>query len=272
MLDPAQSAVTALTGSTTETVGRFRYDVPTDTWWWSPSLYTIHGFNPGEIVPTTALMTAHQHPEDQAATAELVTASIRAGKPFCSRHRILDAHRRVHTVVTIGEGIRDTNEHVTQVRGYLIDVTDALHRDLAAATQLAVSQSAETRAEIDQAKGALMITYGIDGDEAFAVLRWHSQHHNIKLRDIATTILNRTTDPALAQLPAAEKISLILSDLPTGESTNATTATAAAHLTSRDARSALDCVAGHPEMTATPGPTISSARVVARLSVTRTRR
>ena len=31
MHDPAQSAVTALTGSTTETVGRFTYDVPTDT-------------------------------------------------------------------------------------------------------------------------------------------------------------------------------------------------------------------------------------------------
>jgi hypothetical protein len=35
MPDPAQAAVTALTGTTTETVGRFTYDVPTDTWWWS---------------------------------------------------------------------------------------------------------------------------------------------------------------------------------------------------------------------------------------------
>ena len=79
MPDPAQSAVTALTGSTTETVGRFSYHVPTDTWWWSSSLYTIHGFDPGEIVPTTALMTAHQHPEDRAGTAELITAAIKAG-------------------------------------------------------------------------------------------------------------------------------------------------------------------------------------------------
>jgi len=30
-----------------------------------------------------------------------------------------------------------------------------------------------------------MITYGIDEDEAFALLRWHSQHNNIKLRDVA---------------------------------------------------------------------------------------
>ena len=79
-------------------------------------------------------------------------------------------------MVTIGEGIRDTAGCVVQVTGYLIDVTDSLHRDLAAATQQAVSQSAETRSVIDQAKGALMITYGINSDEAFAVLRWHSQH------------------------------------------------------------------------------------------------
>ena len=47
MPDPAQSAVTALTGSTTETVGRFSYDVPTDTWWWSTSLYRHPRVHPG---------------------------------------------------------------------------------------------------------------------------------------------------------------------------------------------------------------------------------
>lgn len=219
MLDPAQSAVTALTGSTTETVGRFSYDVPTGTWWWSPSLYSIHGFDPGEIVPTTALMTAHQHPDDRAATAELITASIKAGQPFCSRHRIIDAHRRVHTVITIGEGTRDHTGRVVQVTGYLIDVTDSLHRDLAAATQLAVTESAETRAAIDQAKGALMITYGINEDAAFAVLRWHSQHRNIKLRDIATAIVTGTDDPIIAGLSATEKITHILHGPRTTEAT-----------------------------------------------------
>ena len=198
MLDPAQSAVTALTGSTTETVGRFRYDVPTDTWWWSPSLYTIHGFNPGEIVPTTALMTAHQHPEDQAATAELVTASIRAGKPFCSRHRILDAQQRIHTVVTIGEGIRSDDGQIVRVCGYFIDVTDSLHRELAAATRGAVERSAGSRAAIEQAKGVLMITYGLDEDEAFALLRWHSQHTNI---NSGTSPLGSPTAPMTPTSP-----------------------------------------------------------------------
>ena len=94
MPDPAQAAVTALAGSTTETVGQFSYDVPTDSWRWSSTLYTIHGFTPGEIVPTTALMMAHQHPDDRPGAVELIKAALTAGKPFCSRHRILDARQR----------------------------------------------------------------------------------------------------------------------------------------------------------------------------------
>ena len=213
MPDPAQAAVTALTGSTTEPVGRFSYDVPTDTWWWSTSLYTVHGFTPGEIVPTTALLLAHQHPDDRARTVQLITAAVTAGKPFSSRHRILDARRRIHTVVTIGEGIRNAHGQITQITGYLIDVTDALHRDLAAATRMAVELSAATRATIEQAKGALMITYGLDEDEAFALLRWHSQHNNIKLRDIATAITDHTNDPGIADLTADGKITEILAHL-----------------------------------------------------------
>jgi hypothetical protein len=213
MPDSAQAAITALTGSTTETVGRFSYDVPTDTWWWSTSLYTIHGFTPGEIVPTTTLIRAHQHPEDRARAVQLITDAVAAGKPFSSRHRILDAQRRVHTVVTIGEGVRNEHGEIITVSGYLIDVTDALHRDIQAATRMAVELSAKTRAVIEQAKGALMITYGLDEDEAFALLRWHSQHSNIKLRDIATGITDRSNDPGIAGLTSNGKITEILTDL-----------------------------------------------------------
>lgn len=213
MPDPAQTAVTALTGSTTETVGRFSYNVPTDTWWWSTSMYGIHGFTPGEIVPTTALMMAHQHPEDRAGAVALITAAVTAGKPFCSRHRILDAQQRVHTVVTLGEGVRGDNGQIVQVCGFFIDVTDSLHRDLAAATRVAVEQSAGSRAVIEQAKGALMITYGLDEDEAFALLRWHSQHTNIKIRDIAAGIADRTNDPDIAGLSADRKITEILTEI-----------------------------------------------------------
>ena len=58
-----------------------------------------------------------------------------------------------------------------------------------------------------------MITYGLDEDEAFALLRWHSQHTNIKLRDIAAGITDRTNDPDIAGLSADGKITEILTEL-----------------------------------------------------------
>jgi len=35
---------------------------------------------------------------------------------------------------------------------------------------------------IDQAKGMLILLYGVDDDTAFDTLRWHSQNTNTKLR------------------------------------------------------------------------------------------
>ena len=216
MPDPAQAAITALTGSTTETVGRFSYDVPTDTWWWSTSLYTIHGFTPGEIVPTTALMMAHQHPDDRAARGPtdhrrghrretVLFPAPHPGRPATSPHR--RHHRRRHPRRATARSCRSAATSSTSP----MPCTATSQ----AATRLAVELSAETRAAIEQAKGALMITYGLDEDEAFALLRWHSQHSNIKLRDIAAGITDRTNDPDIAGLTADGKITEILADLTT---------------------------------------------------------
>ena len=43
-------------------------------------------------------------------------------------------------------------------------------------------------AVIEQATGALMVTYGLTADEAFALLRFHSQTRNVKLRAIAAQL------------------------------------------------------------------------------------
>ena len=53
----------------------------------------------------------------------------------------------------------------------------------------AVRDIAEKRAIIDQAKGMLMVVYGIDADAAFGLLRWQSQHHNVKLRLMAEQLV-----------------------------------------------------------------------------------
>jgi len=47
----------------------------------------------------------------------------------------------------------------------------------------------ERRAVIEQAKGMLMLVYGVDADEAFDVLRKQSQDHNVKLNLVAEQVM-----------------------------------------------------------------------------------
>ncbi|MGS0684560.1 PAS domain-containing protein [Nakamurella sp. GG22] len=43
---------------------------------------------------------------------------------------------------------------------------------------------------IEQAKGALMVTYGLTADAAFDLLRFHSQNRNVRIRAIAAQLTN----------------------------------------------------------------------------------
>jgi ANTAR domain len=154
-------------------------------------------------------MRMHQHPDDRARGVEVLEAAIRNGHPFSSRHRIVDSKGRDRMVVTIGEGIPSSGP-VLHLRGYFIDITDSLQRDLDEHSHEAVERSAESRAVIEQAKGALMVTYAIDEDEAFALLRWQSQQCNIKIRDLAAALTERLNAPELAALSPAATIGEIL--------------------------------------------------------------
>jgi GAF domain-containing protein len=58
-----------------------------------------------------------------------------------------------------------------------------------------LQQAMESRAEIEQAKGIIMATMGIDADAAFEELRHQSQYENIKLRDIAREVVERANRP-----------------------------------------------------------------------------
>lgn len=53
----------------------------------------------------------------------------------------------------------------------------------------AVREIAGKRSLIDQAKGMLMLVYGVDAEDAFTLLRWQSQHHNVKLRAVAEQVV-----------------------------------------------------------------------------------
>ena len=65
-----------------------------------------------------------------------------------------------------------------------VDVTEVLRLE-----NEQLREALESRAVIEQAKGALVLRYGIPPERAFAVLRRWSQDRNIKLRTIADALI-----------------------------------------------------------------------------------
>ncbi|MFD2794070.1 PAS and ANTAR domain-containing protein [Promicromonospora vindobonensis] len=196
-----------LAGGVRPPVGRYRLDLATGQWAWSDEVYVMHGFDPGQIVPTTPLMLSHKHPDDRARVDGLLRRAAETGQPFSSVHRIRDANGKTRTLAVTGQGRRDpATGRVTELFGYFIDVTES-HREAAARDATAsIRASAERRAVIEQAKGVLMVVYGTDEESAFELLRQASNLANIPVRDIAQTLVHLFSGPGVTVFPTREAI------------------------------------------------------------------
>ncbi|WP_072944927.1 PAS and ANTAR domain-containing protein [Rhodococcus koreensis] len=186
--------------------GSFRFYLDGQRWEWSDPVARMHGYQPGEITPTTDLLLSHKHPDDHAQVAALFDKMIHAGAPFSSKHRIIDTDRRIHHVIVVGDRMVDENGQVIGTSGYYIDVTESLEtdpREFNAALNEAVAELEKSRAVIEQAKGALMLVYGISSERAFGILTWRSQQTNTKLRVLAEHFVDALT--AEAALPASSR-------------------------------------------------------------------
>lgn len=169
--------------------GSFRVDRDSGAWRWSEELYAIYGFAPGDVVPTLELMVSHQHPDDRDAFERHLQATLEKGRPLSLWHRIVDAHRITRQVVTAGSAVLAEDGSVIAVQGYTTDVTEAVRRTTSEDVQHAMEVISQSRPTIEQAKGVLMMTYAIDADEAFGLLRRYSQLGNVKVRDVARSVV-----------------------------------------------------------------------------------
>jgi enoyl-CoA hydratase/carnithine racemase len=82
----------------------------------------------------------------------------------------------------------DDNGEVIGTHGFYIDVTPTSTRKSEEAITAKVAAIAERRGVIDQAKGMLMLIYGVDEDAAFNVLKSLSRGRNMKLWPLARQI------------------------------------------------------------------------------------
>ena len=184
----------ALTLGANHVVGRYRYEIATQRWWWSDETFQIYGFEAGEVVPTTTLVLAHKHPEDRARVSQVLVNAAVTGEPFSSVHRIMDARGRERTLTVVGQGRRDPNtQQVYELVGYFIDVTSAVKARAGEAANASIRAAAVTRAPIEQAKGIIAFAMGIDAEAAFERLRTTSNDTNVAVRDVARHVVELTT-------------------------------------------------------------------------------
>ncbi|MFE4465128.1 PAS and ANTAR domain-containing protein [Oerskovia sp. NPDC056781] len=186
----ARAPVEHLGRTAARLTGQWRFDLTTGRWWWSEETYRIHGFEPHEVVPTTALVLAHKHPADRERFREVFEAAKVSGGPFHSVHRIMDARGHERIVTLVGQGRLDPDTGgVLELMGYFVDITAPVAQRAEHLAGKHIRAAATHRGTIEQAKGILTVTHGLTIAEAFQLLRGTSNQHNVPVRDLAERLV-----------------------------------------------------------------------------------
>ncbi len=198
-------------------VGSYRYAAGSDTWQWSDGVYALHGLRRGDVVPTTALLLANAQSADRRHAEQLLQRCLHDGKLFSFLYRAADCSAGLRWALITGEGTFDAGGTVTGICGYLVGLVGlaeprarAKPQDVASTIRRVVA----SRATIEQAKGALMLVYGLNAEAAFALLSWQSQRSNIKLRELAERLVAAVGGDAQASATLRQRLDEIVYSLP----------------------------------------------------------
>lgn len=183
----------------------FEYAFERRRWTWSDQLRELYGLVPGDE-PTTEMMLARLVEEDRPALlGRLEDLMGQPGAQSCVCG-LTDQHGRLRRMIFVGQSRADEGT-VVRLTGFMVDITEPFRETARAA----VAASAEHRATIEQAKGALMVTFGVDEDAAFELLRSYSSQHNIKLTVVAQRIVAGVADAAFGrQEPVSSLLDLVV--------------------------------------------------------------
>ncbi len=172
-----------------EPMGTLQFDPRTERWACTPQTCAILGVPEGTAGLNMSRLLAALDASDRDGFAARVRRAVTDGLPFATLVRAHAATRPGRWVVLLGDPQQDTSGAVTAVHCRAVDVTA---RQTAALTEFAaeaIEDFMASRMAIEQAKGALMLGYGIDAGAAFSRLAWQSKQSNMKIRDIAAELV-----------------------------------------------------------------------------------
>lgn len=171
----------------------FEYDVPAHRWSWSAGLRDLHGLSPGEV-PTTQVMLDRMVLQDRNEMRQRFKEHLTTPGPYTCTYQMHDSNDQLRRIRYVGQSEAGGGE-VKRLYGFFVDITDMLREHAANA----VAGVVQHRALIEQAKGALMLSFGIDDEAAFELLRGYSSRSNIKLAAVAERIVQGLSDPEYAR-------------------------------------------------------------------------
>jgi ANTAR domain/PAS fold len=189
-------------------VGSFDYHARAREWSWSPELYDMHGL-PVDTEPSADLLLAHVAPEQRGEIAARFQKAFTTVGPFTFSYRLVGADGRARQVTCVGDTLADEATGAGDLRCVVVDISEPVREH----AREAVEAAAEHRAAIEQAKGALIVSFGVDEDTAFMLLRSYSMRHNVKLSRLAERIMECLLYPAYADLGPAHSLLAVLTAL-----------------------------------------------------------
>lgn len=176
---------------TAEAVGRYTYRED-GRWWWSDTMHATYGADAGDDAPAghagVDRLLHRVVDEDHDRVRDALTACMVDGTSFAVAHRVREPEGGKRRLTLTGARER-TDDGRPRVGGFVLDVEEAVARAAKRDAQLQLGTALASHALIDQAKGALMLVYGIEEQEAFDLLRWSSMRLNVKLALLAQRVV-----------------------------------------------------------------------------------
>ena len=171
----------------------FEYQADSGRWSWSQGLRDLHGLLDGEH-PTTQVLLNKMVAEDRPLMLARFQHHLENEGPYSCVYRMTDPTGETRRLVFVGQS-EAVAGIVKRLTGFVVDITEPVREG----ARQAVEASSKHRAAIEQAKGALMITFGVDDEIAFELLKAYSSLNNIKLASVAEQIVVGLADPSFSR-------------------------------------------------------------------------
>ncbi len=122
-------------------LGSWQYNLSQNSITWSEEMCNILGYGPQDLSAESDKLLQLVYPDDRPACIKAIREAVASKQSFTLEHRICKPDGSVRWVVTQGHGIYNSDQHLTKLRGTLLDITERKEAELVLAQERYFIQS-----------------------------------------------------------------------------------------------------------------------------------